>query len=40
LLHSHRDQIEAIHLDEYFDSYRLIQAYLAYLDEVLDSAAP
>jgi putative aminopeptidase FrvX len=36
LLHSRGDRMEAIHLDEYYDSYRLIQAYLAYLDEVLD----
>jgi Zn-dependent M28 family amino/carboxypeptidase len=36
LLHSRGDRMEAIHLDEYYDSYRLIQAYLAYLDEVLE----
>jgi hypothetical protein len=36
LLHSRGDRLEAIRLDEYYDSYRLIQAYLAYLDEVLD----
>jgi Iap family predicted aminopeptidase len=39
ILHSKRDQIEAIHRDEYYDSYRLIAAYLAYLDETLDPAA-
>jgi hypothetical protein len=30
--------MEAIHIDEYYDSYRLIAAYLAYLDETLDPA--
>lgn len=39
LLHSRRDQLDAINLDYYYDSYRLIQAYLAYLDEVLDSSS-
>jgi aminopeptidase-like protein len=39
LLHSRGDQMDAIHLDEYYDSYRLIQAYLAYLDEVLDQSS-
>lgn len=34
LLHTRGDQMSAIHLDEYYDSYRLIQAYLAYLDEL------
>jgi len=38
LLHSRRDQIGAVQHDDYYDSYRLIQAYLAYLDESL--AAP
>ncbi len=32
LLHTPGDQMSAIHVDEYYDSYRLIQAYLAYLD--------
>ncbi len=38
ILHSPRDQMAAIHIPEYYDSYRLIAAYLAYLDEVLDPA--
>jgi hypothetical protein len=29
--------MEAIHLNDYYDSYRLISAYLAYLDETLDT---
>ena len=36
ILHTPRDQMAAIHMPEYYDSYRLITAYLAYLDEVLD----
>jgi Iap family predicted aminopeptidase len=39
ILHTKRDQMEAIHMDEYYDSYRLVTAYLAYLDETLDPAA-
>jgi Zn-dependent M28 family amino/carboxypeptidase len=35
-LHSKQDQLEAIHLSEYYDTYRLVTAYLAYLDEILD----
>ena len=38
VLHSVRDQMAAIHMTEYYDSYRLITAYLAYLDQVLDPA--
>lgn len=37
LLHNKRDQLEAIHLDDYYNSYRLMAAYLTYLDQVLDS---
>lgn len=36
ILHSKRDQMEALHMDAYYDSYRLIAAYLAYLDGTLD----
>jgi hypothetical protein len=39
ILHSVRDQMSAIHMPEYYDSYRLLTAYLAYLDEKLDPAA-
>ncbi len=35
LLHNNRDWIGAIHKSEYYDSYRLIAAYLAYLDQQL-----
>jgi len=35
ILHSPADTLEALHPDEYYDTYRLIQAYLAYLDLTL-----
>jgi peptidase M28-like protein len=40
ILHSPRDKLAAIRLDDYYDSYRLIAEYLAYLDSVLKRAAP
>ena len=40
ILHSRRDQIEAIQFHDYYESYLLIRAYLAYLDQVLDPANP
>jgi hypothetical protein len=36
ILHSPRDKFEALHMDEYYRSYRLILGYLAILDEKLD----
>jgi Iap family predicted aminopeptidase len=36
ILHSPRDQLSAIHLDDYYDTYLLIRAYLIYLDEVTE----
>lgn len=35
ILHSARDKLSAIKLDDYYDTYRLIGAYLAYLDQQL-----
>jgi aminopeptidase-like protein len=32
ILHSSRDQVSAIQPDEYYDAYRLVTFYLAYLD--------
>ncbi len=34
ILHTRRDRIDAIHLDDYYDTYLLVRAYLAYLDEL------
>jgi len=39
ILHSPRDRLSAIKIQDYYNSYRLIAAYLAYLDEVLGEAA-
>ncbi len=36
ILHSPRDRMDAIHLAEYYDTYQLVNVYLAYLDLVLD----
>lgn len=35
ILHSPRDTLTAIRMDDYWDSYHLIAEYLAYLDDVL-----
>jgi len=34
ILHTQRDRMDAIHFDDYYDSYLLIRSYLAYLDKV------
>jgi hypothetical protein len=39
ILHSARDQMAAIHLTDYYDTYRLVASYLAYLDMTLDAAS-
>jgi Peptidase family M28 len=39
ILHSSRDRMGAIKISDYYDSYRLIAAYLAYLDGQLKPAA-
>ncbi|HET7185203.1 MAG TPA: M28 family peptidase [Terriglobales bacterium] len=35
ILHTSKDKLSAIHLDDYYQTYRLICAYLAFLDDVL-----
>ena len=35
ILHSRKDNLSAINFNDYYDSYRLIAAYLAYLDTTL-----
>ncbi len=35
ILHSAKDTMSAVKIDDYYDSYRLIAAYLAYLDTYL-----
>jgi Zn-dependent M28 family amino/carboxypeptidase len=36
VLHSRNDQLAAIHQEDYYDSYRLLSAYLAVIDVALD----
>jgi Zn-dependent M28 family amino/carboxypeptidase len=36
VLHSSKDRIEAVHMDEYYRTYRLVLGYLALLDQKLD----
>jgi Iap family predicted aminopeptidase len=36
ILHTNRDQLDKIRMDDYYDTYRLLDVYLAYLDLVLD----
>lgn len=36
VLHSPQDDFPAVKWDDYYDSYRLIVAYLAYLDQALN----
>jgi Zn-dependent M28 family amino/carboxypeptidase len=40
ILHSPRDQFSAIRLDDYYDTYLLVRAYLAYLDELVTEPRP
>jgi len=42
ILHSDRDMLSAVRLDDYYASYRLIAGYLAYLDqpEKVETASP
>lgn len=34
ILHSSKDNISAMRLDDYYQTYRLLAAYVAYLDEI------
>jgi Zn-dependent M28 family amino/carboxypeptidase len=36
ILHTPRDNLSALRFDDYYDSYHLMAAYLAYLDTMLD----
>jgi Iap family predicted aminopeptidase len=36
VLHGPKDRIEAVHMDEYYRTYRLVLGYLALLDQRLD----
>jgi putative aminopeptidase FrvX len=36
LLQSAQDNVEAVHMDEYYETYRLLCAYMAYLDGAIE----
>lgn len=38
ILHSYKDKLSAMRLDDYYQSYRLIAAYIAFLDQVAGPA--
>ena len=40
VLHSSKDKISAIHPDDYYQTYDLLAAYIAFLDQVLGSPTP
>lgn len=40
ILHSPRDQFDAIKPDDYYDSYKLIAAFAVYLDDAVDAPSP
>lgn len=40
ILHSNRDTFHAIHVDDYYTSYRFLTAYLAWIDRELDPEKP
>lgn len=39
ILHTSKDKFSAIHLDEYYQTYRLVAAYIAFLDQVASDPA-
>jgi Zn-dependent M28 family amino/carboxypeptidase len=40
ILHSIGDRMDAVRMDDYYDSYKLLSAYLAYLDRTLNPSTP
>ena len=39
ILHTSKDKLKRVKLDDYYQSYTLIAAYLAYIDQTYDKAA-
>jgi Zn-dependent M28 family amino/carboxypeptidase len=39
ILHTSKDKLSALRLDDYYQTYRLLAAYIAYLDQVADFPA-
>lgn len=40
ILHSSKDKLSAIRLDDYYQTYKLLAAYVTFLDQVADVPAP
>lgn len=40
ILHTSKDKLSAIRVDDYYQTYRLLAAYIAYLDQFLSTSAP
>jgi hypothetical protein len=40
VLHSPRDRIDAVRMGDYYQSYKLIAAFISLLDSTLDAAPP
>jgi Zn-dependent M28 family amino/carboxypeptidase len=40
ILHTSKDKLSAMHLDDYYQTYRLVGAYLAFLDQLAGSPSP
>ena len=40
ILHTEKDKLEAVKLGDYYDTYRLLAAYLSYLDGLLTPPTP
>src|SRR5262249_6806300 len=38
VLHTSKDQLSAIHLDDYYQTYHMLAAYLAYLDQLANAS--
>jgi hypothetical protein len=40
ILHTRKDKLSAVNMDEYYRTYRLLSVYLVYLDHYFDASAP
>ena len=39
VLHTSKDKLSVMHLDDYYQTYRVVSAYLAFLDQVADASS-
>ncbi len=40
ILHTSKDKLSAMNLDNYYETYRLVAAYVAFLDQFSNAPAP